>query len=119
MSMPARITAVPSLMQVVQNPGLLEGLPLDVLVDLQRQLGHVGVDLAGAIARSQARPATGTTEPEHVVLIDEAARMLATSEDTLYSKWKKLPFAFKDPLDNRIKFRVSGIKAYLAGRTRS
>ena len=39
-------------------------------------------------------PNGGTShELDGLVLVDDAAKMLATSADTLYSKWKKLPFA--------------------------
>jgi len=70
-------------------------------------------------APTLSTPPNGATshELDGLELGDGAAKMLATSADTLYSKWKKLPFAFKDPLDGKIKFRVSGIERYIAGRT--
>lgn len=114
-----RPVAVPTLAQIMEDRTLLDALPSDVLIGLRRECDHLYADLDAEIARQQQARWMGTTEPERVVLIDEAARMLATSEDTLYSKWRKLPFAFKDPLDGKIKFRVTGLDRYIAGRRAS
>lgn len=111
---PARL---PTLDQIAEDRTVLDDLPADVLIELRRLCGHLYGDLDAAVLRSQARWAPSPAEIERVVLVEEAAKMLATSEDTLYSKWKRLPFAFKDPLDGRIKFRVAGIERHLAGRT--
>jgi hypothetical protein len=64
---------------------------------------------------TEAKAQTG--DPERIVLIEEAARLLGTSVDTLYDKWRKLPFAYKDPLDGKVKFRISGIEKYIQRRT--
>src|SRR5262245_12520300 len=106
----------PTLDQVARDRAVLDDLPAEVLIELRRQCRHLHDDLDAALLRSQARWAARATEVERVVLVEEAAKMLATSEDTLYSKWRHLPFAFKDALDGKIKFRVSGITQYLAGR---
>jgi hypothetical protein len=75
------------------------------------------------LARSQYLAATlGTngrpnaTVEDEVVDIAATARLLRTSVDSLHRKWKKLPFAFKDPIDGRLKFRRSGIERYVAQR---
>src|SRR5262249_29623269 len=112
------ITAVPTLAEIQGEPAILEGLALDTLLALQRQVRHLDVDLEAAIARQMAsRRANAGAEPDRLLLIEEAAAMLKTSVDSLYSKWSKLPFAFKDPLDGKIKFRLSGIERYITGRT--
>jgi hypothetical protein len=81
-----------------------------VLRDRARRAARLAADLQTLLLGSGADGQKGARESDRLILIDEAAKMLATSEDTLYSKWKRLPFAFKDPLDGKIKFRVSGIE---------
>jgi hypothetical protein len=92
----------------------LDGLPLSTLAALYEQAGI-------ATARLQARLLTAGREaneqpPERVVLIEDAAKLLKTSPDALYSRWRRLPFAYKDTLDGKLKFRVSGIERYIATR---
>jgi hypothetical protein len=69
--------AVPSLDQLHANPRLLEQAPLGVLLDLQRQLGHLGVEVAAAISRQIAHPGglrRPDTEPaDDWISLDEAA----------------------------------------------
>jgi hypothetical protein len=108
---------LPTLEQIAHDRSVLDDLPADVLIELRRQCGHLYDDLDAAVLRNQARGVPSPTEVEGVVMLEEAAKMLATSEDTLYSKWRNLPFAFKDALDGKIKFRVTGIARYIAGRT--
>jgi hypothetical protein len=55
--------------------------------------------------------------PDEMLGIEEAARALHTSVDSLHRKWKKLNFCFKDPIDNRLKFSRSGIEKYQRART--
>lgn len=45
------LSVVPALDAIRADPSLLDRLGLDVLLDLQRQHGHLGVDLSAAIAR--------------------------------------------------------------------
>ena len=56
------------------------------------------------------------SKEDDLVLVAEAAALLRTSRDSLYSKWSKLPFAFKDPIDGRVKFSRNGIQKYIARR---
>lgn len=112
---PRRVGLAPSLAEVLANPAVLDRLAVDVLLDLRRQVRHLHTDLDAAIVR-QLADRRGQVAAERVVGVEEAAKRLLTSEDTLYAKWKKLPFAYKDPLDGKIKFRMSGIDRYLASR---
>jgi hypothetical protein len=116
---PASVAAVPGLDELDANPALAETLSPPVLRDRARRAARLAGDLQALLlgrAGEQQKPAP---QPDRLILIDEAAKMLATSEDTLYSKWKRLPFAFKDPLDGKIKFTVSGIEKYVTGRLKS
>jgi hypothetical protein len=50
-------------------------------------------------------------EPDRAVRLDEAASLLAMSEDFLYRNWKRLG-GYKDA-DHHIKFRMSDIQRHL------
>ena len=47
-----RAARVPSLAEILESPALLERLPLDALIDIQRGLGHLTADVSGAIMRA-------------------------------------------------------------------
>lgn len=46
---------VPTLDEVRCDPTVLDGLSVEALVDLQRQVGHISVDITAAIARLSVR----------------------------------------------------------------
>jgi predicted DNA-binding transcriptional regulator AlpA len=120
MSEPApRLAAVPSLAQLVEAPALLQGLPLDVLLELQRQVGHVAVDLAAAIARSQAQPAITPTQagPERLLTPTEAAARLGTTVQWMYRHAGSLPFTRR--LSRKVlRFSEAGLQRWQASRDR-
>lgn len=111
-----RLHVVPTLDDLERDPSRAETLPRDLLKDLARRSARLAADLQTLLLGSGAADQQAQSAPE-IVLLPEAAKILATSEDTLYSKWQKLAFAFKDPLDGKIKFRRSGIERYIASRT--
>jgi hypothetical protein len=115
-SVPA-LAPVPGLDAVAEDPSCLERLPRPVLIELRRRAGHLLADLDAALA---ARVTYGgePSGPEQVLSIAEAAERLQTTADSLYRKWRTLPFAYKDPLDGRLKFSARGIQAYLRTRLR-
>jgi predicted DNA-binding transcriptional regulator AlpA len=45
--------------------------------------------------------------------IEEAAKLLCTSEDYLYHNWRRYPFAFKWSA-RQLRFSLKGIQAYIA-----
>ena len=51
------------------------------------------------------------SEPDRAVLLEEAASLLAMSQDFVYRHWKRLG-AYKDA-DHHIKFRMSDIQRHL------
>jgi hypothetical protein len=109
---------IPALESVQANPDLIERLPSEVIAALYSQAASVEAILR---ARLLALNAVGQGQPmsiesERALHIEEAARLLNTSADSLYRKWPKLPFAYKDPLDGKIKFSLRGIERYIASR---
>ena len=47
---------VPTLDQLVRNPQLLDGVPLATLIDLDAQVGHLGIALRAQITRQNGHP---------------------------------------------------------------
>lgn len=56
-------------------------------------------------------------EPDRAVRLEEAASLLAMSNDFVYRNWKRLG-GFKDA-DHRIKFRVSDIQRHLERKAKA
>lgn len=110
---------VPSLDQLADDPKLADGLPRTVLVDLFRLVRHLEIELDTRLRGDAATavPTDASPDSDRLLRLKEAAAMLKTSTDSLYAKWKKLPFAFKDPVDGRIKFRLSGIERHIRQRS--
>jgi hypothetical protein len=106
---------VPTWDELFKNPSLVAALPPEVQDDLYAQVAMLEARFR---ARVLARASSQKLGPESndLVLIEEAATMLRTSKDSLHSKWSRLPFAFKDPLDGKIKFSRSRIERYIASR---
>ncbi len=71
-------------------------------------------DLLQNLARllSAPRPCCKhTPEPDRALRLDEAAPLLAMSQDFVYRNWKRLG-GYKD-VDHHIKFRMSDIQRHL------
>jgi len=69
-------------------------------------------DLLQRLARLLAAPARhAAPEPDRAVRLEEAAPLLAMSQDFVYRHWKRLG-GYKDT-DHHIKFRMSDIQRHL------
>lgn len=111
------LTLLPTLDQLTADPGHLNRLPLTVLVDLRGRVDHLRAELDRAITLRLARhDGEAPAEGDRALTIEEAAQLLHTSKDTLYRKWRKLPFAYKDPVDGHIKFSFLGLQKHLRQR---
>jgi hypothetical protein len=56
------------------------------------------------------------TDPDKAVRLEEAAALLAMSEDFVYRHWKRLG-GYKDA-DHRVKFRMSDLQRHLQRRAK-
>ncbi len=56
----------PSLAEVQRDPTILTGLPVPVIVDLRRQVGHLAVDLDAVLCQAM----TNSRPPHHRVEIE-------------------------------------------------
>ncbi len=109
---PRPLAAVPEWNALFADSALLDELPLDALIDLQRQHRHLGADLSAAIARQTARTAGPPAPDGDVVGIDEAAHILGMKKSTLYRKWRSIGAGYKD-IDGHPKFRRGALHRYL------
>lgn len=75
--------------------------PESELADLLQRLAHL-------LAPRACHP---SPEPDRAVRLDEAASLLAMSQDFVYRHWKRLG-GYKDT-DHHIKFRMSDIQRHL------
>jgi hypothetical protein len=85
-----------------EEPGI-ETNPEAELTDLFQRLVHL---LSGA-----RRCAHHAPEPDRALRLEEAASLLAMSNDFVYRSWKRLG-GYKDT-DHHIKFRMSDIQRHL------
>jgi hypothetical protein len=111
---------LPTLEQVAADPGVLDAVPVSIQLALYRQAAVVEAALRARLITANG-PGGGpiaAADRDGVVGIGEAASMLSTTKDTLYRKWRGLPFAYKDALDGRIKFHRAALAKHI-GRTLS
>jgi len=106
-------TGVPSLAAAAGDPSILAGLPLDSLLELKRQHGHLGAELDAAILQRVVGTGSGRAEPVVVLDVAAAAERLGTSRDSLYRKHERLRLGYMDPLDGRLKFTEEEINSYI------
>jgi len=116
MTAPA-VAAVPTLAEIQLDIGLLERVQLDALITLRRQARHLEADLAAAIERRMVREPAPPVLGE-VLGVEEAAKRLGTSPDSLYRKHRRLRLGYKDPLDGRLKFTEQELAEYVRRQRR-
>jgi hypothetical protein len=111
--------AIPSLAEVIADPGLARDVSLPTLVEYRRQAAHLVADLDAAIL-SRPPAEMGQIDDSHlpVLTIDEAAARLRTSQDSLYRKWRRLRLGYRDPFDRKIKFTEKEITDYIGRQKR-
>jgi hypothetical protein len=108
---------VPTLDGVHRDPTILAGLPLAVLVELERQAAHVGVDVRAVIARHLARTheAPNPSCEDDLLSLEDAARRLGVAVPWLRRRAKTLPFTRK--LSHKIvRFSARGLDRWQATR---
>ncbi len=107
----SRPAIVPPLADV--DPDALDGLPVDALVTLRRQVKLLDAEIGAAFDRRMVTSVNDRDSREGEVLDKAAAaRELGTSEDSLYRKRKRLRLGYIDPLDGRLKFTRREIEDY-------
>jgi excisionase family DNA binding protein len=108
------IEAVPSLDDLAANPERARDLPPNVAADLLVKLAGVQSLL---LARALAPSRNGHEPPpeDKLFTVAEAAERLGVSEDWLYRRARKLPFAVRVS-PRHVRFSARGIERYIRQR---
>ena len=108
--------SVPSLDEMVNNPSLIEGFSRATRAQLYRLVARLEAELRSlllVVPSPERGESFVDSTADTTLTISEAAELLRTSKDTLYRKWRRLNFAYKDPLDHQIKFSRAGIDKHI------
>ena len=109
---------LPSLDELVANPGLVSQLPLEAVEQLLVGSQLAGVALFGRLLALRASPdpaGAEETAPNGAIGLEEAAHYLGMKESTLYKKWRALGIGYRDA-DGRVKFTRAALHTYLLRR---
>lgn len=109
------LTPLPTLDQLVADPGRARELPAEVARDLLARLAGLQTVL---LAQAFSAPADRNGQPEgqedRLLTVEEAARNLHLSEDYLYRNARKLPFTVR--IGRQVRFSLRGIERYIRQR---
>ena len=111
------LEALPTLDALAADTSLARSLDPSSLRALYARAARLEAELRAYLLTTvrQHRDSAAEAPPDHALTLREAADILRVSRDTLYRKWRALPFAFKDALDGRVKFRRRGLERYVEG----
>ena len=121
MAAPIRdLWALPTWNDLFADPSLFDRLPSEAQATLYEQIAAMQAKLlAKTIINARSTAQQSSSEPDRALGIGEAARRLNTSKDSLYRIWRRLPFAYKDPIDGKVKFSGKGIERHISQRAGS
>jgi helix-turn-helix protein len=109
----ARPSSTPSLDALADDPATFLTLAPPIKADLYRKAARLEADLRGYLLAHPAYEYEPAKHSAELLTIREAAALLRVSPDTLYRRWKRLPGAYKDRLDGRVKFRRASLEGYV------
>jgi hypothetical protein len=114
---PARVpsspVAVPTLADLLADPSVFDGLPRTLQDVLFEQAVVLEARLRAKVMARHRTDERAPTEMGEVLGIEEAAKRLGTSVDSLYRKRLRLRLGYRDPLDGRLKFTDKEINDYI------
>lgn len=88
----------PTLADIFEDPRRVVDIPIEAVPPLLCQLSAIQSSLAARLVSSQAfgnPPPAASSEPDHLLTVQEAAAKLGVSEDWLYRRAAKLPFTVR------------------------
>jgi hypothetical protein len=94
------------------DPSRIQSLPPHVQADLYLRASRLEAELR-AFFLTAPRDHAMQAPQDQALTLREAVDLLRVSRDSLYRRWRSLGFAFKDPLDGRIKFSRRGLERYV------
>ncbi len=116
-AVPRPLASGPTLSELATDPGLLEQLSTELLVNVRRQLRHLDCDLDAILAKRLVRhdgPAA-PAEPDRLLDKAEAAQIAGVTPAWLLRQAKRLPFARK--LSPKVvRFSEQGLRRWLTTR---
>lgn len=101
----------PSLDEFARNPDRAATLPLDALLELQRQLRYLEADVERHLAERLAQQHGSDGRPDRRLDVDAAAAKLSVSTDWLYRHADELAFTVR--LGGTLGFSERGIDDFL------
>jgi hypothetical protein len=95
-SRPATVPASsPSLVAVQQDPTILTGLPLPVIVELRRQISHLAADVDAVLFQTMTEPGTqyerSAIEPDRLLTPEAAAAQFGVTRRWLLEHADEIP----------------------------
>ena len=99
MRQPSRSATVPatspSLAAVQQDPTILSGLPLPVIVELRRQISHLAADVDAVLYQTMTEPGTpherSAVEPDRLLTPESAAARFGVTKRWLLAHADEVP----------------------------
>lgn len=104
---------IPSLDQLVADPGLVQALPGPVVDHILIQVTSL---LPLLVARSRSNPILEKAQEDRLLRIDEAAGILGKTPDDLYRNSDKYDFVVRD--GRSVRFSSNGIQRYIRAQLR-
>jgi predicted DNA-binding transcriptional regulator AlpA len=109
-----KIVAVPTLVDLLNDPERISALPKDVIAELRGQIARLDtLLLSRLLSGEQTHP---NIDGDRLLTATEAAKKLGATEDWLYRHAKILPFAVRVGRKH-LRFSESGMERYIRQRT--
>lgn len=109
-----KIAAVPTLLDLLNDPERISALPKDVIADLRGQIAKLDTLLLSRLLTGE-QPQTGM-DGDRLLTAAETAQKLGATEDWLYRHATTLPFAVRVG-KKHLRFSEVGIERYIRQRT--
>jgi hypothetical protein len=112
----AKLTAVPTLNDLVSHPERARDLPVHVAADLLAQLASPQPLLLSRLYIGMSVSVKPTPDDDRLLLVGEAAALLGMTEDYLYRHAHQFPFTLR-PAPRQIRFSRNGIQRYIRSKS--
>lgn len=109
-----KLGAVPTLAEVVSDPGKAAALPKEAIAQFRGELARLDTILLTALL-SGGRAHSLMPDGDRLLDVEAAAQKLGTSPDWLYRHASKLPFVLRIG-KKQLRFSDAGIDRYIADR---
>lgn len=108
-----KISAVPTLTDLLSDPARITGLPRNAIADLRGQIAKLDTLLLSGLFGGQAQP---STNGDRLLTAAEAAQKLGATEGWLYRHASTLPFVVHVG-KKHLRFSEAAMERYIRQRT--